>query len=204
MRKAWIVVVVGAVAMIAVPFAQSRRVASPPGVSATEVGGRYDEREGYVGGRWMEIMYGRPIKRGRDLFGPPDYAEAINDGAPVWRAGANVSTRLRTEAPIVMGGKTIAPGEYTLFIELQPKRWTLIVSTWAAQTTYDANNKEALFGAYDYTADKDVVRVLMTRETLSHSFDQLSWQFLDMTDTAGTLAIVWDRQMASVPFRIGR
>jgi hypothetical protein len=105
----------------AVCVAQSRRVASPPGASATELGGRYSERQGYVGGRWMEITYGRPIKRGRDLFGPADYAEVLNDGAPVWRAGANVSTRLVTEMPIVFGGKNVAPGEYTLFIDLQPE-----------------------------------------------------------------------------------
>jgi len=183
--------------------AQTRRIASPPGASATEVGGRYDEREGYVGGKWLEVRYGRPIKRGRDLFGPADYAEVLNDGAPVWRAGANVSTRLNTEVPIVLGGRTIPPGEYSLFIDLQPKAWVLIVSSWAAQTTYDVQNKAALFGAYDYTPDKDLVRVPMTRETLPYSFDQLSWQFLDVTDKGGQLALLWDRQIARVPFEIG-
>ena len=182
--------------------AQTRRIASPPGVSATEVGGRYDEREGYVGGKWLEVRYGRPIKRGRDLFGPADYAEVLNDGAPVWRAGANVSTRLNTEVPIVLGGRTIPVGEYSLFIDLQPKAWILIVSTWPAQTTYDDKNKSALFGAYDYTPDRDLVRVPMTRGTLPYSFDQLSWQFLDMTDKGGQLALVWDRQIARVSFEI--
>ena len=182
--------------------AQTRRIASPPGASATEVGGRYDEREGYVGGKWLEVRYGRPIKRGRDLFGPADYAEVLNDGGPVWRAGANVSTRLNTEVPIVLGGRTIPPGEYSLFIDLQPKAWILIVSSWPAQTTYDDKNKSALFGAYDYTPDRDLVRVPMTRGTLPYSFDQLSWQFLDMTDKGGQLALVWDRQIARVPFEI--
>jgi hypothetical protein len=184
--------------------AQSRRIPSPPGSSATEVGGRYDEREGYVGGRWMEIRYGRPIKRGRDLFGPSDFADALGDGAPVWRAGANVSTRLVTEVPIVIGNKTIAPGEYSLFIDLAPKQWTLIVSAWPAQTRYDTNNKNALWGAYDYTPDKDVARALMAREKLSHSFDQLSWEFLDMSEAGGRLALIWDNQLASVPFKIQR
>src|SRR6476659_6178945 len=78
---------------------QARRVASPAGASATEVGARFSERTGYADGKWIEIKYGRPIKRGRDLFGPADFAEALNDGAPVWRAGANVSTRLNTEVP---------------------------------------------------------------------------------------------------------
>jgi hypothetical protein len=195
-------VVLGVAALGAVCVAQTRRVASPPGTSATELGGRYNDRQAYVGGKWVEIRYGRPIKRGRDLFGPADYAEALYDGAPVWRAGANVSTRLVTDATLVIGGKTVAPGEYTLFIDLQPDGWTLIVSTWPAQMTYDTNNKTALFGAYDYTAEKDVVRVPMTRETLPHSFDQLSWEFIDVGETGGGLALVWDKQMASVPFTI--
>ena len=181
-----------------------RRVASPPAGSATEIGGKVDEREGYVGGKWIEIKYGRPIKRGRNLFEPPDFAEALNDGATVWRAGANVSTRLSTEVPLTIGGKRVPPGEYTLFIDLTPKRWTLIISRWAAQTTYDEKNKSALWGAYDYTPDKDVVRVSMDLEAMRHSFDQLSWEFLDMSDTGGRLAVLWDRQMASVPFEITR
>lgn len=191
-------------AMTGLAFAQTRHVASPPGSSATEVGGRYNEREMYVGGKWIEMSYGRPVKRGRDLFGPADYPDALADGAPVWRAGANVSTRLTTEVPLVIGGTTVAPGEYTVFIDLKPKPWTLIVSKWPAQTRYDPNNKTALWGAYDYTPDKDLVRAPMKIETLPHSFDQLSWQFLDMSDTGGTLAMIWDRQLASVSFRIGR
>lgn len=180
--------------------AQSARPASPPGSSATEVAGRHDEREGYVGGKWMEIRYGRPIKRGRDLFGPADYAEALNDGAPIWRAGANVTTRLMTEVPITIGGRRIVPGEYSLFIDIQPEAWIFVVSTWPAQTRYDVQNTAALWGAYDYTPDRDVVRVSMTREKLSHAFDQLSWQFLDMNERGGRLAILWDQQLAWVPF----
>jgi hypothetical protein len=184
---------------------QGQRLASPPGSSATEIGGRYDARSGYVGGKWIEIKYGRPIKRGRDLFGPPDFADALADGAPVWRAGANVSTRLLTEATLVIGGRTVPPGEYTVFIDVKRDDWTLIISTWPAQLNgYDTANKTALFGAYDYTPDKDVVRAPMRLETLAHSFDQLSWEFLDVTGAGGTLALLWDRQLASVPFTIGK
>jgi hypothetical protein len=203
-RTLWIAAV-GVAVMTADPRAQTRRTASPAGSSATEMGGKYDERRGYIGGRWIEIKYGRPIKRNRDLFGTPDFADALNDGAPVWRAGANVSTRLITELPLVIGGKTVPPGEYTLFIDVKRNEWTFIVSTWPAQLNgYDVNNKTALFGAFDYTPDKDVVRAPMTLETLPHSFDQLSWELLDITDAGGRLALIWDRQMASVPFTVGK
>src|SRR5262252_3054010 len=133
--------------------AQGGRPASPAGASAAEVTGRYNERSAYVGGKWIEIRYGRPIKRGRDLFGPSDFAEALNDGAPVWRAGANVSTRLNTEVALTIAGVRIAPGEYSIFIDLATTPWTFIVSTWPAQTRYDVNDKTALWGAFDYTPD---------------------------------------------------
>ena len=51
----------------------------------------------YVGGKWIEISYGGPIKRGRDLWGSgPTYGRMLNNGAPVWRAGANAATTLTT------------------------------------------------------------------------------------------------------------
>jgi hypothetical protein len=181
----------------------ARRIASPPGETAAEVGGRHDERAGYVGGKWLEIRYGRPIKRGRNLFGLPDYVDWLNDGAPVWRAGANMSTRLNTEVTLVIGGKTVAPGEYTMFIDLAGSPWTFILSRWPAATTLsDDKNRQGLYGAYDYTPDRDVARLPMNREKLTHSFEQLSWQFLDMTETGGRLAMIWDKEMASVPFQI--
>lgn len=198
-----VVGVVGVPAAAGGAGAQERRIASPPGRSAIQVGGRHDEREGYVDGRWIEIRYGRPIKRGRDLFGPPDHPAFLSDGAPVWRAGANQSTQLSTEAPLVFGTRTIPPGDYTVFIDLATDPWTFIVSTWPAQQTYDYENKAALWGAYYYTPDRDVVRAPMRRETAPWSFDQLAWQFLDMTDAGGRLALLWDAVVASVPFAVG-
>ena len=202
------VVVIGAAfaAPAATPdsaLGQERRILSPPGHSAVQVGGTFDPVQyGYLGGRWIDVYYGRPLKRGRDLFGPPDWAEMLNDGAPVWRAGANQSTRLVTEAPLVIGDTRVEPGEYTLFIDLSDEAWTFILSTWPAQETYDFENRDALFGAFEYTDDRDVLRTTMELETLPVAFDQLSWQFLDMTATGGRLALLWDTKMASVRFSV--
>src|SRR5262249_42045355 len=184
--------------------AQTGRPASPAGASAAEVIGHYNERGTYVGGKWIEIRYGRPIKRGRDLFGPSDFGEALNDGAPVWRAGANVSTRLITELPLMIGGKRVPPGGYTIFIDLKKNEWTLYGSCWPGQTTYDDKNKGALWGAYDYTPDKDIVRLPMKVENLPHAFEQLSWEFLDLTDSGGRLAMLWDKKLASIPFTFAK
>jgi hypothetical protein len=198
-----------AVAMSAVMFAQGGgKPASPAGTAATQVGGKYvpgGEGTVYQGGKWIEISYGRPIKRGRDVFGGAgaNYGKVVNPDAPVWRAGANVTTQLKTEVPLVINGKNVPAGSYTMFIDLKPNNWTLILSTWEAQTTYDPNNKAALWGAYGYTPDKDVVRAPMTLGTLPFSVDQLAWGFTDMTDAGGKIAIMWDKTVASVPFKVG-
>src|SRR5687768_2274647 len=93
-----LLIILAVATLIPVGHAQNtvRRIASPPGSSATQIGGVFDARTGFVNGRWIEIRYGRPLKRGRDLFGTADFVDFLNDGAPVWRAGANQSTRLIT------------------------------------------------------------------------------------------------------------
>jgi hypothetical protein len=192
----------------ALALAQNRRPASPGGSAAAEIGSKMTPTAGgeptYTRGKWIEVTYGRPIKRGRDVFGSgANYGKLANPDAPVWRAGANVSTQLQTEVPLVIHGKTVAPGSYTMFVDLKPNNWTLIVSNWKAQKDYDPNNKAEIWGAYGYTPDKDVVRAPMKVETLPHSHEELTWQFLDVTDAGGTLAIMWDKTMASVPFKVG-
>jgi hypothetical protein len=189
--------------------AQGGRPASPAGAAAAQVGGKYVEgSEGpeYRGGKWIEITSGRPIKRGRDVLGGAgaNYGKVANPDAPVWRAGANNTTQLKTEVPLVINNKTVAPGTYTMFIDLKPNNWTLIVSTWKAQERYDPKNTAELFGAYGYTPDKDVVRAPMTFATLPFSMEQLTWAFTDMSDAGGKIAIMWDKSVASVPFRVGQ
>jgi hypothetical protein len=184
---------------------------SPAGSSAAQVEGKWVQgaqqqftfgRGSYQGGKWIDITYGRPLKRGRDPWGTgANYGKDLLIGAPIWRAGANVTTQLTSEAPLSIGGKTLAAGTtYTVFIDLKEHEWTLVLSTLAAQKAYDPNDKVNTFGAYNYVATKDVVRVPMKLETLPHAFEQLSWQFVDMTPTGGTLALLWDKTMASVRF----
>ena len=210
-----IAAIVTAAALGASAAAQEPRPLSPTGTATAHVLGKWVKPAGrgaptlggesYEGGKWIEVSYGRPLKRGRNLWGAgADYGKSALAGAPVWRAGANVSTRLKTEVPLVINGKTIAPGEYSLFIDLKENNWTFIVSSWAAQQKFDANNKEALWGAYNYTPAKDVVRAPMKLETLPHAVEQLTWEFLDVTDACGLIAITWDKVMASVAFTTGK
>jgi hypothetical protein len=196
-------------------LAQTGRPLSGEGVASAQVLGKWvkSDRQAftlggeiYQAGKWIDIKYGRPLLRGREAFPGTgaEYGKATYAGAPVWRAGANVSTRIKTEVPLMIGGRTISPGEYSLFIELkQPTEWTFIVSSWPAATRYDPSAVDALYGAFNYTPDRDLTRAPMKVESLPFRVEQLEWKFLDVTDQGGRMAVVWDHAMASVPFEIG-
>ena len=190
---------------------EQRRAPSPPGTASTMVGGTWSapDKEGerrYEGGKWIEVIYSRPMLRGRtDIFGKgADYGKMVNAGAPVWRAGANASTKLKTEVPLEIGGKKLAPGEYDLFVELKEGAWTLIVSTQPTQEKYDANDKTKIWGSYGYDPKFDVVRVPMKMITPQVSVEQFTIGFADMTNAGGKLAMVWEKTGGVVPFTIGK
>jgi len=214
--------VIASLIIATVLVAQAPRPLSPAGTASIQVLGKWvkSEKQAYAmggeryeGGKWIDIIYDRPMLRGREAFGGTgkDYGKstiAQIPGVPeatVWRAGANVSTRLKTEVPLTIGGMTVPPGEYSLFIDLkQPTEWTFIVSNWAAAPRIDPNIKDAIYGAFGYTPDKDVTRAPMKVDTLPYRVEELTWQFLDVTDDGGRIALVWDKSMASVLFKVGR
>jgi hypothetical protein len=221
MIRTWISVLALVALGVTASGQQSQRPMSPEGSAQVQLLGKWVKgerpaftlgREQYQGGKWVEITYGRPLQRGRDLFGSgATYGKAANDvgtpafpAPPVWRAGANMSTRLKSEVPLVLGKTTVPAGEYSLFIDLvKPTEWTLIVSGWAAQAKFDPNDKNALWGAYGYTPDKDVARVPMKVETMPFAVDQLTWTFLDVTNDSGRIALMWGKTLASTPFKAG-
>ena len=219
MMQRWLVsgILMAVTGAMAVAQQAPARPMSPEGSTQVQVLGTWAKgprpaftlgRESYQNGKWIEITYGRPLARGRDLFGSgANYGKAANDvGAPglpappVWRAGANVTTRLKTEVPLMFGTRTVPAGEYSLFIDLKLPEWTLIISSWAAQPKFDPNDKTALWGSYGYTPDKDIARVPMKLDQLPYDLDQLTWAFLDMKNTGGRIALMWGTTLASTPF----
>lgn len=185
----------------------AQRPLSGPGRAATQVAGAWTKTEGgnsYQGGKWIEVTYNRPMLRQRaNIFGSgADYGKTLLDGGPVWRAGANQTTRFKTEVPLRFGSATLPAGEYSMLVDLKEKEWTFILSNWPAQQKYDPNNKTALWGGFNYTPDRDVVRAAMKVEALPFSVDELTISFLDVTKAGGRLAIMWDKTVATVPFTV--
>jgi uncharacterized membrane protein len=71
----------------------------------------------------ISIVYGRPVARGRALFG------ALVPWDSVWHPGADSATRITFSRNVLIEGKPLRAGEYTLWlIPHATGPWTLIFS----------------------------------------------------------------------------
>jgi len=211
MRRLMLLTTIAAVSTVALTHTQApARSPSADGMATVQVGvWKADDPPGarIATGKWIDVLYGRPLKRGRaDLFGSgTTYGTALKGGAPVWRAGANLLTRLRSEAPLAFGTKTVPAGEYALFIDLKsPTDWTLILSSQKTNVTEDVPTRAKQWAAFVYAPEMDVVRAPMKVEALPYSIEELTFAFTDVTGTSATLRLMWDTVMASVPFTVAR
>jgi len=116
----------------------------------------------------VAIDYGRPALKGRDL-------NVLMKDLPadrIWRAGENEVTTFTTEAPVSIGGKTVPPGKYSLYVHAGEKgAWALVlnrdlgVPLGKIWDKAPENMKNAPWPYYeDYTQairDKEVVRATM-------------------------------------------
>ncbi len=174
--------------------------ASPRGNAQMQVLGKY-EKNRYVGGQWITVDYGRPILRGRDPFGSgAEYGKVANPDSPIWRAGANDTTRLTTQATLTFGTTAIKPGVYNVFVDLKENAWSLVLTTQGVQPKYDPNDKVLLYGAYNYDPKFDVLRVPMRMMPMPISLEQLTIGFSDARTDGGTLFIAWGKTMGAADF----
>ena len=174
-------------------LAQNERPASPRGEASTQ-----------IGGKWIIVDYGRPILRGRRgvFSAAEDYGKKLYAGAPVWRVGANKSTRINTELDLMFGDKKLPAGEYSMFVELGESGWTLIFSNHTAKNS-GREPGDGIWGSYNYDSAKDVIRVPMTIDKLPSSIDQLTIVFMDVTDSGGKLGVAWDNVLSEAAFKVG-
>ncbi|WP_315816624.1 DUF2911 domain-containing protein [Paraflavitalea speifideaquila] len=60
-------------------------------------------------GKNVEVRYGRPYKKGREIFG------GLEKFGKVWRTGADSATTITFAKDGTFGGKPVKAGTYTLF-----------------------------------------------------------------------------------------
>lgn len=143
---------------------------SPPAKATFDLGG----------GKSITVDYSSPRAKGRKIYG-----ELVPFGK-VWRAGANESTTFVTTADIVVGGKPVPAGSYTIFTIPDKDKWTLIISKATGEWGTDYPGP-----------DKDLARIDMKVSTLPSPVENFTISF-DKAGTGATLIMDWETTRASV------
>jgi hypothetical protein len=132
------------------------------------------------GGKSIKTDYSSPRMKSRKIYG-----DLVPFGE-VWRTGANEATTFVNSADVVIGGKTIPAGSYTIFTVPTADKWTLIV-----------NKKTGEWGIpYKYEND-ELARIDMKVSKLPSPLENFTISYAK-AGSGCTMQIDWETTRASV------
>lgn len=162
-------VVIGLLLTLSV-FAACQGKPSPAASASCDLGG----------GKSVKTDYSSPRMKGRKIFG-----ELVPFGQ-VWRTGANEATTFVPSSDIVVGGKTVPAGSYTIFTVPNADKWTLII-----------NKKTGEWGIpYKYESD-ELARVDMKVSKLPSPVENFTISYVK-SGSGCILQVDWESTRASV------
>jgi DUF2911 family protein len=151
--------------------------------SASSAQGYPPSQRGTVAFTNITVTYGRPVARGRALFG------ALVPWDSIWHPGADSATRVAFDRDVLVEDHALRAGEYSLWlIPREHAPWTVIVSR-AAHTFHKPYPG----------ADRDVLRFDVATEQAS-PMESLAFYFPVVLKDEATLRMHWGTTV--VPIRI--
>jgi hypothetical protein len=136
-------------------------------------------------GKSVKIDYSSPRAKGRKIFGTAGEKALVPYGE-IWRTGANESTTFVADGNVMVGGKAVPAGSYTIFTVPKADGWTLVIS-----------KKTGEWGT-DYPGEKeDLVRVPMSASKNGPPMENFMIAF-DHAGNKCTLRMSWETTIASV------
>lgn len=135
--------------------------------------------------RKIKVFYGRPKKKGREVFG------GLEPWGKDWRLGANEATEVTFYQPVEIGGTYVPAGTYTMFAQLYPQQWIIKISS-----------ERFIGGAENRDISKDLVAVPIPTETVSTSREIFTIGFQKIDENNVHMVFAWDRTRAALPINL--
>ncbi len=135
----------------------------------------------HVGLTDIEINYSRPGVKGRKIFG-----DLVPYGT-VWRTGANNATKITFSTALKFGGADVPAGTYALFTIPGADEWTVILNKVTGQ-----------WGAYQYDAKNDLIRVQAKPVALPSAVESFAIGLADLGNDSATLYLIWEKTRVPV------
>ena len=159
---------------------ERERASGPRGAASTR-----DSTTTTVGGTAVTLVYSRPLKRGRTIWG------GVVPFDQVWRTGANAATRFSVSAPVRLGEIDVPAGDYTLY--------SLPTATGAQLIV---NRQFGQWGT-EYHAEQDLARIPVRVERLATLVEQFTFLVREAAGGA-ELVLEWDQVRWVIPMRTGQ
>jgi hypothetical protein len=137
-------------------------------------------------GKSITVDYSSPRAKGRKIYG------GLVPYGEVWRAGANEATTFVTDTDVVVGGKTVPAGTYTIFTIPNENKWTLIIN----RKTKNAKGGPLWGIPYPGEGD-DLARMDMKASKLPSNVENFTISF-DKSASGCTMNLDWETTRASV------
>lgn len=138
-----------------------------------------------VGTAKIDLFYCQPSKKGREIFGK------LVPYGQVWRTGANEPTTFETDKNLVIDGKKLPIGKYSLWTIPQKDSWTVIfnkeIPSWGVDFSSKASRNDK----------EDVLQMVVPIETLTTPQEKLSIEV-----QANSLIISWDASKVTLPIMV--
>ena len=141
-------------------------------------------------GASIKVTYCRPTAKGRVIFGEKS-AGALQPFGEYWRVGANEATTFETKTNLVINGKELKAGRYSLYAIPGASNWTI-----AFNSNWDR------WGAMAPGTETDVLRIDVPPNNAAPPKDvfEISFAGPDATGTT-TMNLHWDKTAVAVPFQ---
>ena len=137
---------------------------------------------GTVNGATITIKYSSPAVKGRKIYG------GLVPYDQVWRAGANEATVFTTDKKIMVDGKPLAAGSYSIYAIPGMKTWKIIFNSQTGQWGTSEKGSTRV-------PEKDVLTVTTTPVKTKALEERLKYEV-----TPKGIALVWEN--LSVPVAI--
>jgi hypothetical protein len=139
-----------------------------------------------VGLTTVEIVYSRPSAKGRDVF---------NNLVPfgkLWRTGANENTTISFSDDVIIGGKTLPKGKYSLYTTPRADNWEIVFYT----STDNWGNPET----WDET--KVALKTTTKSEHLDRFIESFTIGINNLDNNFAHLELSWENTIVAIKFEV--
>jgi hypothetical protein len=134
----------------------------------------------------VEIVYCRPAAKGRAVFGN------LVPFGKVWRTGANENTTISFSDDVVIDGKTLPKGKYSLYTVPKIESWEIIFYS----TTNNWGNPEV------WNEANVVLRTTVKEESLVKPIESFTIGINNLDANFAYLDLAWENSSVSMKFEV--